>query len=142
MRSRSLSASLDPINDHEQVKQWEIDHRRVQETLSCELRASQRRLISEVIKTDAENDCRYQIERAGVRDQSPRQTGNDQQLREDQYQSKRGPFIIQRRQHEHSRSRVVFTIEPADGIEVWKLPEKKNGKENPCFAAETVCSRR
>src|SRR5262245_243158 len=73
----SAASSVNSINDHEHIEQRQIDHRRVQETLSRELGASQRGLISKVETANAENDCRCQIERAGVRDQSPRQTGDN-----------------------------------------------------------------
>src|SRR5215510_10250659 len=99
--------------------------------------------MSEVVKANAENNSRRQINSSGVRKKGEQQTGYYQQLRGDQYVSKRGPAIVLlcRRKHEHSCSCIVFVIEPADGIEVRKLPKKKNGIESPGFDAESVCGR-
>src|SRR6185436_17273742 len=73
----SMAVSLsefDAVNKYEQVEQWQVDHRCVREPFGGKLRSRHRELISEVIKANAENNCRRQIESSRVGNKGEQQT--------------------------------------------------------------------
>src|SRR6266850_2151401 len=60
------ASSFDSVHDHEQIEQRQIKHRRLQELFSGEPRPRLSSVIGEVVKANAENHRRREIQSSGM----------------------------------------------------------------------------